>query len=374
MKRITALLLALVMVLSLAACAKQAEPSTYFSTPPIKVDPDQNQDNKDNEKEPLKSDAVFESSVDEVITNVQKDIEDTISALILKKETLEGKIDTYKKYKENISEIETFYTEIYDETKHLCIRLREYSLACAEAILASDISNDDKYDDLEIIYDDIYDDAGDDVYDEIYDGILDDMYDTFYDGVLDDAYDEAPYDEWSDFRSDEYDWWSDTRSDVYDEWSDFRSDVYDFWSDMRSKLWRDDMEKVEKVISDFQEDILKLGGNIEYDSTNNKAIPEDKTKPGSSSEELIDGMRPEFKEAMDSYEAFYDEYCDLMEQYKEDPTNTQLLTKYTDMLSKAIEMNEAFDTWDQSELNKAELKYYLEVQNRVMQKIVDVAG
>lgn len=83
------------------------------------------------------------------------------------------------------------------------------------------------------------------------------MYDTFYNGILDDAYDDAPYDEWSDARSDEYDWWSDTRSDVYDEWSDFRSDVYDFWSDMRSELWDDDIEKAENKLKDFKEDIEK---------------------------------------------------------------------------------------------------------------------
>lgn len=88
----------------------------------------------------------------------------------------------------------------------------------------------------------------------------------------------------------------------------------------------------------------------------------------------VDGMRPKFKEAMDSYEAFYDEYCEVMKQYSKNPTDIQTLTKYTGMMSKLIEMDEAFNAWNQNELNDAELKYYLEVQNRVMQKIVDVAG
>ncbi len=35
-----------------------------------------------------------------------------------------------------------------------------------------------------------------------------------------------------------------------------------------------------------------------------------------TSDELVDGMRPEFKAAMDSYEEFYDDYCELMKKYE----------------------------------------------------------
>ena len=85
-------------------------------------------------------------------------------------------------------------------------------------------------------------------------------------------------------------------------------------------------------------------------------------------------MRPEFKEAMDAYEAFYDEYCEFMEEYKKNPSDMTLLPKYTEMLEKVAEMNEAFEAWDEDELSDAELKYYLEVTNRVMEKMADIAG
>lgn len=87
-----------------------------------------------------------------------------------------------------------------------------------------------------------------------------------------------------------------------------------------------------------------------------------------------DGIRPEFKEAMDSYEAFYTEYCAFMKEYSENPIDLTLLSKYSDMLIKAEEMNEAFEAWDEDELNNEELKYYLDVNNRVMKMLVDVAG
>ena len=89
--------------------------------------------------------------------------------------------------------------------------------------------------------------------------------------------------------------------------------------------------------------------------------------------ELVDGMRPEFKEAMDSYEAFYNEYCDFMEKYSENPADLELLAQYSDMLSQLAEMDEKFEAWDSEELNAAELKYYLEVSARVTQKLYEAA-
>ena len=84
-------------------------------------------------------------------------------------------------------------------------------------------------------------------------------------------------------------------------------------------------------------------------------------------------IRPEFKKVMDSYEAFYTEYCEFMKEYSENPTDITLLGKYTDMLAEAEKMNEAFEEWDENELSNEELKYYLDVQNRVMKMLVDVA-
>lgn len=94
--------------------------------------------------------------------------------------------------------------------------------------------------------------------------------------------------------------------------------------------------------------------------------------PTETVQELVDGMRPEFKEAMDAYEAFYDEYIAFMKKYSENPTDFSLLMQYAGMLTKVAEMDEAFNKWDQDDLNNAELKYYLEVNNRVMQKMVDL--
>lgn len=320
----------------------------------------------------------FEELNEVVIT----DVENTISSINAEYEKLVTEIDTYDKYLKNTDKIEAFYIQVCEDTRLLCIRMREHSINYAKEIMASDRSNDEKYNDFEELYDCIYDDAGNEIYDEIYDGILDDIYDAFYNGILDDAYDNvASYDEWSDARSDEYDWWSDARSDVYDEWSDFRSDVYDFWSDMRSELWDDNIERAEGKIVDFQEDIDKIKSKSigSDDQTSNKkeensdiASEDAENEDINANEGSVDGIRPEFKEAMDSYEAFYNEYCDIIKKYSENPSDTELLTSYTDMLAKAAEMTEKFEAWEENEMNNAELKYYLDVNNRVTKKLLEV--
>lgn len=90
--------------------------------------------------------------------------------------------------------------------------------------------------------------------------------------------------------------------------------------------------------------------------------------------ELIDGMRPEFKEAMDTYEAFFDEYIAFMKKYAEsDGTDLELLSDYADYMSKYAETMEAFEEWENKDLNTAETAYYIEVQTRISQKLLQVA-
>ena len=87
-------------------------------------------------------------------------------------------------------------------------------------------------------------------------------------------------------------------------------------------------------------------------------------------------IRPEVKEALDSYEGYMDEYVAFMERYKAaDATDmVAMMGDYTDMLSRYAEFSEKIDALGESELTNAELAYYLEVTNRVSQKLLRVAG
>lgn len=104
-------------------------------------------------------------------------------------------------------------------------------------------------------------------------------------------------------------------------------------------------------------------------------LPEESEEPEVPQEpELVDGMRPDFKAAMDSYEAFYDEYCDFLTRYQENPMDLRLLADYAVMMTRLSEMEAAFDAWDADDMNPVESAYYFEVSSRVLQKLSAVSN
>ena len=93
------------------------------------------------------------------------------------------------------------------------------------------------------------------------------------------------------------------------------------------------------------------------------------TNTSSNSEELS----TDFKNAMDSYENYIDEYIAFMKKYSKNPTDTSLLTQYASMLTKYQQAVKDFENWNTKNLNKAEQKYYVEVQTRVTKKLADAS-
>ena len=84
-------------------------------------------------------------------------------------------------------------------------------------------------------------------------------------------------------------------------------------------------------------------------------------------------IRAEFKEAMDSYESFIDDYVAIMKKYKEsNGTDTSILTDYSTYMSKYSELSQKIQKWSSESLNDAEMSYYTEVLSRVSKKIQNV--
>ena len=261
MKKIITLLFALCLVLSVTACSSQqvTDTSTPTNTPSVQTNSTNESNNQQSTNTDLDAESIVKAdSLEEIEANVIKDVDNSIASMTKEMESLAIEIDSFDKYKDNEDRIKGFYDKICAETLRLEICLMEYAVAYAEFIMKSDSDFDDKYDDLDELYDVVYEDAGDEIYDEIYDGILDDMYDIFYDGLLDEAYDSVPYDKWLDACSNEYEWWLDACSECYEFWLDTRSDIYEFWLDMRSATFGKDTEEAYEIISDFKEDIEDL--------------------------------------------------------------------------------------------------------------------
>lgn len=106
-------------------------------------------------------------------------------------------------------------------------------------------------------------------------------------------------------------------------------------------------------------------------TSDSQEFPEE--KPEEPTDELS-GIRPEFKAAMDSFEAFYDEYCDFMKKYAENPADLNMLLKYADMLTKLDDMQKKLDAWESEDMSNEELQYYIEVTARIEKKLIGVLG
>lgn len=103
--------------------------------------------------------------------------------------------------------------------------------------------------------------------------------------------------------------------------------------------------------------------------------PEETTRPVSTeeSDDSVDGMRPEFKAAMDSYENFINEYVDFMKKYMANPSDMSFLMDYADYMSKYSDFVEDFAKWDDDDdMNTAEMAYYIDVQARVSKKLFEI--
>lgn len=86
------------------------------------------------------------------------------------------------------------------------------------------------------------------------------------------------------------------------------------------------------------------------------------------------GIRPEFKEMVDSYEAFIDEYCDFMTTFSTTDDTTALLAEYAEYMSKYTDLAAKMDNVDESELSAEEDAYYTAAMARCSAKLIETGA
>ena len=86
------------------------------------------------------------------------------------------------------------------------------------------------------------------------------------------------------------------------------------------------------------------------------------------------GIRPEVKEAIDSYEEFYTEYCEFLKKYSESNYSATMLGEYMTMMSKLAEMEAAWDAIDETTLTAEEDEYYTAASLRISAKMLEAEG
>lgn len=132
--------------------------------------------------------------------------------------------------------------------------------------------------------------------------------------------------------------------------------------------------ELEKGAEETDSEVASKQDKAEDSEKKSETKEEKSTEKSSDDSDLVDGMHPEFKEAMDSYESFMNDYCDFMKKYAEsDGKDAEMLADYADYMSKYADFVKKFDAWDEDEMNDTELAYYLEVQTRVSKKLAELS-
>ncbi|MCD8384067.1 MAG: MSCRAMM family adhesin SdrC [Clostridiales bacterium] len=93
-----------------------------------------------------------------------------------------------------------------------------------------------------------------------------------------------------------------------------------------------------------------------------------------STEELVDGMRPEIKQAIDDYEAFFDEYCEFMITYSNSDDPTSLLGEYAEFMTTYVTTMASLEAMEDEDLNDAEMAYFLEAYSRIMTELTETTA
>ncbi len=94
------------------------------------------------------------------------------------------------------------------------------------------------------------------------------------------------------------------------------------------------------------------------------------SEPTPVSPQPADGIRPEFKETMDGYEAFFDEYCTFAKEYASGD-KASMVAQYGKMTARYYDISKKLDDLDVSQMSSEEEAYYYEVMERINQKLLE---
>ena len=83
-------------------------------------------------------------------------------------------------------------------------------------------------------------------------------------------------------------------------------------------------------------------------------------------------IRPEIKEAIDSYEQFFKSYVDFMKSY--DASNVNVLGEYASFMEQYAETMQKLDEMENADLTDAETVYLTQAMLRIDQMLLEAAG
>lgn len=84
-------------------------------------------------------------------------------------------------------------------------------------------------------------------------------------------------------------------------------------------------------------------------------------------------VTPEFKEAMDSYERFFDEYVEFMKKYSSSDDALAMLTDYSKYMITYAETMEKMEATNTDDLSAEDMAYYIDTMARIQKKLLEAA-
>lgn len=367
MKRVQKVLsvsLVVILILSITACS--ANPAISSSDSPL-------QETSDTpSKEPHdKKDST------EILDTLELEFESAIQFMKEESAHLSEKIgDSADSFSQKKTAVTDFYESSLEKAEALYAVTVTFSVDYFKYVSEQGLDEYKRWNNSMEDYYDIWSDGMDDFY-KSWNRAYEDLYDEFTD-LIESSYATLEYEEYSDVYSAHSNAWTAMYSAYSDAWNKAYSSYSSVWSGFYNA--NDDVDAILREAA--RED--KKNPSSDTDADTKEETPVDSAAPNStagdvssstsnSKSEAVDGIRPEVKEAMDAYEAFYDEYIALVKQYRENPTDFTILGKYADVAAKVAEMDEKFEAWESEDLTNEELKYYLELSGRIFSKLAEVA-
>ena len=146
---------------------------------------------------------------------------------------------------------------------------------------------------------------------------------------------------------------------------------------VHAKLPDEESSEIESSIEESSEPESSVEESSKKETSKQESSKPETSKQESSKTETSKSnnglVTPSFKEAMDSYEKFFDEYVAFMKKYSESDDTLSMLDDYTKYLQQYTETMKKMDEIDEDELSDADLAYYIEVNARISKKLLEVA-
>lgn len=107
-------------------------------------------------------------------------------------------------------------------------------------------------------------------------------------------------------------------------------------------------------------------------ATEKKAESTTKVKITTEKSTSDNAIRSEVKKTIDTYEAFMNKYVAFMKKYSESNDTASMVKDYAEYMGKYTELVEKFNALENNNLNDSELKYYLEIQNKINTELLTI--